>query len=37
MFISAVELFILPLKFKIDHHREKLYGPKDYMKLLEME
>jgi hypothetical protein len=25
MFISAVTLFILPLKFKIDHHREELY------------
>jgi hypothetical protein len=25
MFISAVALFILPLKFKIDHHREVLY------------
>jgi hypothetical protein len=25
MFISAVALFILPLKFKIDHHREELY------------
>jgi hypothetical protein len=25
MFSSAVSLFILPLKLKIDHHREKLY------------
>jgi hypothetical protein len=25
MFISAVALFILPLKFKIDHHYEELY------------
>jgi hypothetical protein len=25
MFILAVALFILPLKFKIDHHREELY------------
>jgi hypothetical protein len=40
MFISAVALFILPLKFEIDHHREELYlhdGPKDYVKILEME
>jgi hypothetical protein len=25
MFISAVALFILPLKFKIDHHRKELF------------
>jgi hypothetical protein len=25
MFISPVALFILTLKFKIDHHREELY------------
>jgi hypothetical protein len=25
MFISAVALFILPLKFKIDHYREELH------------
>jgi hypothetical protein len=25
MFISTVALFLLPLKFKIDHHREELY------------
>jgi hypothetical protein len=33
-------IVFLPLKFKIDHHREELYlvdGPKDYVKILELE
>jgi hypothetical protein len=37
MYISPVALFILPLKFKMKKYIFCVDGPKDYVKILEME